>query len=98
MVYPLQRRAVCVQRTGIAISPARLYKVLPRQGRNHDCPYRRKEIGLQKGAKMRKKKPYLFRGVKVMALSIDEVLRQFGLPNNPKTRALIARVKVKEKK
>jgi hypothetical protein len=40
----------------------------------------------------RKKRLYLLRGVKVMALSKDEVLRGAGLFDNPKNRALVVKV------
>ncbi len=45
---------------------------------------------------MRKKRLYLLRGVKVMALSKDEVLRWANLSDNPKNRALVVKVKTKK--
>ena len=43
--------------------------------------------------KKRKKRLYLLRGVKVMALSKDEVLRGAGLSDCPKNRALVVKIK-----
>ena len=45
----------------------------------------------------RKKRLYLLRGVKVMALSIDEVMRAHKLTDNPKNRALVVKVIQKKK-
>lgn len=42
---------------------------------------------------MRKKKPYLFQGQRVMAYSKDEVLRNHGLSGSPKNYAKIVKIK-----
>lgn len=42
---------------------------------------------------MRKKKLYLFCGKRELALSKDEILRAHNLPDNPKNRAMVVKVK-----
>lgn len=42
---------------------------------------------------MRRKRLYLFKGIKTMALSKDEVLRAHNAPDNPKNRAMVVKVK-----